>query len=116
MNGPENPYVLHEELGKTMLVDCTIERHNDKLDRAIAKIDELCDRSKRLGVTDTSTRVNQGAQFVRHLNNMLTLARVIAIGAKNRDESRGGHSSSTFKERDDARWLWTTMALHEPGR
>ncbi len=28
MDGDENPYALHEELAQTMLVDCTIERHN----------------------------------------------------------------------------------------
>ena len=28
MDGDENPYALHDELAQTMLVDCTIERHN----------------------------------------------------------------------------------------
>jgi succinate dehydrogenase / fumarate reductase flavoprotein subunit len=46
--------------------------------------------------------VNQGAQFVRHLENMLVLARVIAQGAKNRDESRGAHYKPDFPKRDDA--------------
>src|SRR3712207_8189470 len=48
--------------------------------------------SKRIKSTDTSSRVNQGAQFVRHFENMLVLARVIAEGARNRDESRGARS------------------------
>ena len=115
MDGEENPYRIHEELGKTMLIHCTIERHNDKLDEVIAKIDELDDRAKKVGVTDTSKHANQGAQFVRHLNNMLTLARVIALGARNRDESRGAHFKPNFKERDDANWLRTTLAFHKGG-
>ena len=115
MNGPENPYLLHQELADVMLRDCTIERHNETLDKVIAKIDELEERWANVGVTDTSTRANQGAQFVRHLRNMLVLARVIAQGARNRDESRGAHFKPAFKERDDAHWLRTTLALFEEG-
>jgi succinate dehydrogenase / fumarate reductase flavoprotein subunit len=114
-SGSENPYLLHGELSQVMLRDVTIERHNDRLDKVIAKIDELEDRFRDVGVTDTSTRANQGAQFVRHLGNMLVLARVIAQGAKNRDESRGAHYKPEFKTRDDASWLRTTLALHEDG-
>jgi succinate dehydrogenase / fumarate reductase flavoprotein subunit len=62
---------------------------------------------------DTSARVNQGAQFVRHLENMLVLARVIAQGAKNRDESRGAHYKPAFPKRDDENFLRTTLAVHE---
>jgi succinate dehydrogenase / fumarate reductase flavoprotein subunit len=113
MDGDENPYRLHEELGQMMLIDVTIERHNDKLDKVIEKIGQLEDRSKRVSVTDTSARSNQGAQFVRHLGNMITLARVIAQGARNRDESRGAHFKPAFPERDDANWLRTTMAFHK---
>jgi succinate dehydrogenase / fumarate reductase flavoprotein subunit len=111
MNGKENPYLLHSELSQVMLRDCTIERHNDVLGKVIAKIDELEDRWHNVGVTDTSARANQGAQFVRHLRNMLIIARVIAVGARNRDESRGAHFKPDFKQRDDANWLRTTMAL-----
>lgn len=113
MNGKENPYKLHEELSTVMLRDCTIERHDPVLDKVIAKIDELEDRAKDIGVTDTSGRANQGAQFVRHLKNMLVLARVIAQGARNRDESRGAHFKPESPTRDDARWLRTTMAFYE---
>ena len=115
MKGKENPYKLHEELAEVMLRDCTIERHNEKLDLVIAKIDELEERSLDVGVTDTSDRANQGAQFVRHLKNMLVLARVIAQGARNRNESRGAHFKPEFKTRDDANWLRTTMALYQEG-
>jgi len=115
MNGSENPYRLHEELSQVMLRDCTIERHNGTLDQVIAKIDELEERFLAVGVTDTSPRANQGAQFVRHLRNMLVLARVIAQGARNRDESRGAHFKPEFKTRDDAQFLRTTMAMYGEG-
>ena len=56
--------------------------------------------------------MNQGAQFVRHLQNMIVLARVIAQGARNRDESRGAHFKPEFPQRDDANFMRTTLALH----
>ena len=116
MDGDENPYRLHEELAQTMLIHCTIERHNPVLDTVLAKVEEIDDRSKRVGVTDTATgRMNQGAQFVRHLKNMIVLARVIAQGARNRDESRGAHFKPEIPNRDDANWLRTTLAFHRPG-
>jgi succinate dehydrogenase / fumarate reductase flavoprotein subunit len=110
---PENAYVLHQELGETMLRDCTIERDNAVLDKVLAKIGELDDRVKKVRVTDTASRMNQGAQFVRHLENMLLLARVIAQGARNRDESRGAHYKPAFPKRDDASWMRTTLARHK---
>jgi succinate dehydrogenase / fumarate reductase flavoprotein subunit len=113
LDGGENAYALHEELAQTMLVDCTIERHNDALDRVVARIDDIDARSRRIGVTDSATgRMNQGAQYVRHLRNMIVLSRVIALGARNRDESRGAHYKPDFAQRDDAAWLRTTLAMH----
>ncbi len=114
MDGEENAYQLHQELAHTMLVDCTIERHNATLDKVLAKIDEIDGRMKRVGVTDTvQGKMNQGAQFVRHMQNMVVLARVIAQGARNRDESRGAHYKPDFPQRDDENFLRTTMAMHQ---
>ncbi len=111
----ENPFRLHQELGETMLRDCTIERHNDQLVNVLAKLDELDERLGRSKLSDQSLRLNQSAQFLRHLGNMLVLARVIAQGALNRDECRGAHFKPELEEqgRDDESWLRTTLAVHE---
>ena len=93
--------------------DCTIERDNTVLDGVITKLDELGERVKRARVTDSSPRVNQGAPFVRHLENMLVLARVTAKGARGRDESRGAHYKKAFPKRDDERFQRTTLARHK---
>lgn len=45
---------------------------------------------------------------------MLHLARVITLGALNRDESRGAHYKPDFPERDDERFLKTTIATWTP--
>ncbi|MEJ7733466.1 MAG: succinate dehydrogenase flavoprotein subunit [Polyangiaceae bacterium] len=110
---PENAYQLHGQLAEAMLRDCTIERDNATLDKVIDKISELDERVKNVKTTDASPRMNQGAQFVRHLENMLVLARVIAQGARNRDESRGAHYKPAFPKRNDADWQRSTLAKHE---
>lgn len=115
MDGDENPYVLHEELASTMLLNCTIERHNPTLDKVLEQVDDIELRARKCGVTDSGTHANQGAPFIRHLFNMIVIARVIAQGARNRDESRGAHFKPEFPNRDDERFLRTTMAMHNPG-
>jgi succinate dehydrogenase / fumarate reductase flavoprotein subunit len=115
MDGSENPYRLHEDLAKMMLVDVTIERHNDKLDQVLAKINEIEMRWHKVGAPDRAARSNQSAQFIRHLYNMIVLARVIAQGARNRDESRGAHFKPAFKDRNDPDFLRTTLAFHQAG-
>ena len=42
--------------------------------------------------------------------NMLELARVITLGALNRNESRGAHYKPDFPDRDDENFLKTTIA------
>ena len=41
---------------------------------------------------------------------MLQLARVITLGALNRNESRGAHYKPEFPDRNDENWLRTTVA------
>jgi succinate dehydrogenase / fumarate reductase flavoprotein subunit len=45
---------------------------------------------------------------------MISLARVITLGAYNRDESRGAHYKPEFPERNDEKWLKTTKAKYDP--
>lgn len=111
--GKENAHVLHEELSLVMLRDVTIERDNAVLDKALEKIFEIEERMQNVGVTDTTGTNNMAAQFVRHFQNMLLLARVIAQGARNRDESRGAHYKHAFPNRDDENWSRSTLAFYK---
>jgi succinate dehydrogenase / fumarate reductase, flavoprotein subunit len=112
MNGTENAYVIHKELGEWMTDNVTVVRHNDKLKETDAKIVELMERYKKININDTAKWSNQGAMFTRQLWNMLQLARVITIGALNRNESRGAHYKPEFPERNDEEFLKTTMAKY----
>ncbi|QQE77039.1 succinate dehydrogenase flavoprotein subunit [Alicyclobacillus sp. SO9] len=110
MDGDENPYQLHRELGKIMTDNVTVVRYNNKLKEADEKIQELMERYKNIGLVDKSRWENQMAPFTRQLWNMLELARVITLGALARDESRGAHYKPDFPNRDDENWLKTTKA------
>ena len=113
MDGTENAYVIHKELGEIMTANVTVVRHNDKLLETDKKILELMERYKKININDTKKWSNQAAFFTRQLWNMLVLARVITIGAYNRNESRGAHYKPDFPERNDEEWLKTTKAFFE---
>ncbi|GKU81504.1 succinate dehydrogenase flavoprotein subunit [Niallia sp. NCCP-28] len=110
LDGNENAYILHKELGEWMTDNVTVVRYNDKLQATDNKIQELLERYKKININDTAKWSNQGAAFTRQLSNMLQLARVITIGAYNRNESRGAHYKPDFPDRNDEDFLKTTMA------
>jgi len=110
MTRPENPFVLGEELAAVMRNNVTIVRENDRLKQTDAKILELMERYLKLGIPDSGPWMNQSLIYMKQLWNMLELARVIALGALARDESRGAHYKPAFPERDDPKWLKTTKA------
>ncbi|MBS2969934.1 succinate dehydrogenase flavoprotein subunit [Metabacillus sp. KIGAM252] len=110
MDGNENAYVLHRELGEWMTANATVVRYNDKLMQTDEKIQELMQRYDRININDTAKWSNQGAAFTRQLKNMLNLSRTIVLGAYNRNESRGAHYKPDFPERNDEDFLKTTMA------
>ncbi|MDV6378144.1 succinate dehydrogenase flavoprotein subunit [Sporosarcina sp. GW1-11] len=110
MDGTENAYLLHKELGEWMTDNVTVVRFNDKLKQTDEKIVELLERYENISMTDTQQWSNQGAMFTRQLKNMLYLARVITLGALQRDESRGAHYKPEFPNRDDENFLKTTIA------
>ncbi|KZB92835.1 succinate dehydrogenase flavoprotein subunit [Priestia flexa] len=110
MDGTENAYILHKELGEWMTDNVTVVRYNDKLLQTDEKIQELIERYDRININDTAKWSNQGATFTRQLQNMLQLSRVVTLGAYNRNESRGAHYKPEFPDRNDEEFLKTTMA------
>jgi len=112
--GNENPFRLWRELGELMTKDCTVIRYNKNLQQTDAKLVELLERFRHVNLSDRSMWANTSFAFTRQLYNMLQLSRVIAQGARMRDESRGAHYKPDFPERDDKNWLKTTKAYFAP--
>ncbi|RCX19704.1 succinate dehydrogenase subunit A [Fontibacillus phaseoli] len=114
MNGTENPYVLHKELGEWMTANMTVVRQNSKLEATIGKIKELKQRYKNININDTSRWNNAGAAFTRQLWNMMELSEAMTLGALLRNESRGAHYKPDFPTRNDEEFLKTTKATWTP--
>ena len=108
--GAENQYKIHDELGKWMTDNVTVVRYNDRLKATDDKILELIDRYQNISINDSNLWATQAVPHARQLWNMLQLARVITLGALNRDESRGAHYKPDFPDRDDENFLKTTIA------
>ncbi|HEV7700761.1 MAG TPA: succinate dehydrogenase flavoprotein subunit [Pyrinomonadaceae bacterium] len=108
--GGENQYKLHEELGKVMTDNVTVVRYNDRLQATDDKIRELQERVGNISINDSNLWATQAIPHARQFKNMLELARVITLGALNRNESRGAHYKPDFPERDDENFLKTTIA------
>jgi succinate dehydrogenase / fumarate reductase flavoprotein subunit len=108
--GTENQYKIHEEMGKWMTDNVTVVRYNDRLKATDEKLLELQDRFQNISINDSNLWATQALPHARQLWNMLQLARVITLGALNRNESRGAHYKPDFPDRDDENFLKTTIA------
>ncbi|MFZ3130055.1 MAG: succinate dehydrogenase flavoprotein subunit [Desulfosporosinus sp.] len=114
MKGTENVFALHQELGELLTQNVTIVRFNDKLAETDVKIQEYMKRWQNIGLNDNIEWGTQEATFVRQFWNMMELARVITLGALQRNESRGAHYKPDYPERDDENFLKTTIAEWTP--
>jgi succinate dehydrogenase / fumarate reductase flavoprotein subunit len=135
--GKENPYLLHQELGRLMTKAATVVRHNKVLAEAYDQVCEMSERAKRCGLSDTGNWTNQNVVFTKALADMFPLAKAILKGALQRDECRGAHYKPEFAmpgltaddpaerrreaegwcdkfEENSRRWLKTTVATCGP--
>jgi succinate dehydrogenase / fumarate reductase flavoprotein subunit len=114
--GTENPLTIWRELGEAMTENVTVIRYNANIKKTLDKLAELSERYKKINLQDRTQWSNQTLNFTRELGNMLVLAQVIALGALERNETRGAHYKPEFPDRDDANWLKTTIAHYNGGK
>ncbi len=114
--GTENPLTIWREMGEVMTENVTVIRYNANLKKTLAKLDELSARFAKINLQDRTQWSNQTLNFTRELGNMLVLARVVTMGALERNETRGAHYKPEFPNRDDANWLKTTKASYRNGQ
>jgi len=95
----ENPYKLHEELQAAMQDDAGIGRSEESLQRSLAAIGELGERSRRMRVSG-GRALNPGWHTCRDVENMLTVSEAIVRSALERRESRGSQWRFDYTEQD----------------
>src|SRR4051812_17553233 len=111
--GDENPYLLWQEMGQWMTNNCTVIRHNEKLEETLTRCQEWKQRYQRVQLSDTGMWTNQNLSFARALRDMIVMAEAILVGALQRNESRGVHYKPAFPERDDKNFLKATIAEYD---
>lgn len=112
--GPEtNPYAIANELGDEMTAACTVVKTGQRLKHCIDTIAKLRERFAKVSIGDAATWTNQTLSFTRGVGDMLILADLIARASLAREESRGSHFRLDFQERDDARFLKTSVGVFD---
>jgi succinate dehydrogenase / fumarate reductase flavoprotein subunit len=94
--GGDNPYLIHQELGRVMTKAATVVRHNDVLDEAYDEVKKLDQGAQRCSLSDTGNWTNQNIVFTKALIDMFPIAKTILKGARQRDECRGAHYKPEF--------------------
>jgi succinate dehydrogenase / fumarate reductase flavoprotein subunit len=112
-DGDENPYRLGVELGEEMTAAATVVKIHDRMTQALERLREFKTRFGRVRLADTGAWTNQNLSYARSLGDMLRLAEVILVGGIERQESRGSHYRTDYPDRDDARFLKTTVAEYD---
>ncbi len=95
----ENPYHLHEALQAAMQDDAGIGRSAELLQRALAAIQDLRERSARMRVVG-HRELNPGWHTCRDVTFMLTISEAIVRSALRREESRGSQWRFDFLDQD----------------
>jgi len=110
-DGSEQVAALTHEMQAVMFEDVGVFRTRQGLESAVEKIRQLRQRyAQGVRVKDTGKVFNTELVNAWELGNLLDLALVTAVSARERSESRGAHAREDFPERDDARWMKHTLA------
>ncbi len=113
-DGDQNVYEISAELGDEMTEASTVIKTGERLQRAIDKVAELRDRYRRIGVADASMWTNQALSFAKSVGDMIAIGDAILRGGMLREESRGSHYRADHPERNDERFLKSTIAEFDP--
>lgn len=110
-SGKENAYELRAAMGDTLMDQVGIFRRHEDLQAAVERLQEIYDRSKKIGLRSTSVHgANPELSVALRMPGMLRLALCVAYAALMRTESRGAHAREDYPERNDRDWLKRTLA------
>ena len=108
--GAERVSTIRSELQHTMDLNAQVYRTDESLTQAEADIAALKVRYANVAITDKGKRFNSDLLEAIELGFLLDLAEVLVVGARARNESRGGHFREDYPHRDDVTFMRHTMA------
>ena len=112
--GPDRPWQIRDELGKTLSRNLGIFRTKESIAEAVDTVRKLRSRAAHVLLHDHGRVFNSDLIQALELEALLDVAETIVAGALAREESRGAHYRSDFPARDDVHWLKHTVAHHTP--
>ena len=95
----ENPYHLHQELQDVMEMHAGIVREEESLNEGIEKLKDLSKRVENAKATGDRS-YNPSWHLCLDMKNMIITSLAVAEAAKERRESRGGHTRLDYPEYD----------------
>jgi len=95
----ENPYHLHQELQDIMEMHAGIVREEESLNEGIEKLKDLSKRVEKAKATGDRS-YNPSWHLCLDMKNMIMTSLAVAEAAKERRESRGGHTRLDYPEYD----------------
>jgi succinate dehydrogenase / fumarate reductase flavoprotein subunit len=112
-NGAERVAAIRRELQDTMDRNAQVYRTDESLKQAEEDIAALKQRYAQVAITDKGKRYNSDLLEAVELGFLLDLAEVLVVGARARNESRGGHFREDYPNRDDVNFMRHTMAYRD---
>lgn len=109
-DGTESPFELKHEMQRIMMDYVGIFRNGSELEKAVAELKVLLERSRKLGLKCKKRHANPELVEALRVKRMLKVALTVACGAAARTESRGAHAREDYPQRNDRDWLNRTLA------
>ncbi len=111
----ENPFAVQSALQAIMQRDAGIIRDKAGLENALAELEKLKGRARKVGVTG-SREYNPGWHTAIDLQSLLIVSEATARAALERTESRGGHTRGDHPDSDEKQAREQIVIKKEGGR
>jgi len=113
-NGTEDVYALRATMTAVMKDHFFLFRDEATMQAGIDRLFDIKERVKNISLRWSGSVFNIDMIRTMEFEGMLDLSLCVALGAIQRQESRGAHFRTDYNTRDDAKWLKHTLAHYEP--
>ncbi len=112
-DGKEDIFKIKNQMKQLMDDKVGIFRDGKNLKEAVNELEILLKKTKNINVKSKEKAGNPELEEAYRVPKMLKLALCVAVGARDRTESRGAHFREDYPKRDDANWLNRTLTTWE---